>query len=483
MASLKVIGTKWAFAIKRNDKGIIERFKARLVALGYRQTPGVDYFETYAPVANMNTIRVFLVLCCQRGYVVMQYDIDTAFLNGCLKEDVYIWPPKGIQIADRFILKLNRALYGLKQAAITWYKTITRVFEDKLGFKRCKTDSCIFVRNENGIVTYIVLYVDDLLIGAPNVKIVEDIIAQLQEEFKLKTLGQVKFILGMEVDYDRSNRTMKLFQAACITRMVEKFNQVDCKPVYNPSVQGQVFVKSEIPDPRMKNRPFRSLIGSLLYVANGTRPDITFAVCQLSRHLENPTEEHWKAAIRILRYLKTTKTYGIKYKSSKSLQLSAYSDADWASSKENRRSTSGIFVMINGSPVIFKSRLQRVVALSTAEAEYIALSLCVQEVMWTKTLLSELVYTQDQATIIYEDNQSAIAIAKNDGYQSRAKHIDIRHHFVREQVKFGNIDLQYISSKSQLADYLTKPLATMQFQELLNKSNVGDYKSRGSVEG
>lgn len=139
--------------------------------------------------------------------------------------------------------------------------------------------------------------------------------------------------------------------------------------------------------------------------------------------------------------------------------------------------------MINGSPVIFKSRLQRVVALSTAEAEYIALSLCVQEVMWTKTLLSELVYTQDQATIIYEDNQSAIAIAKNDGYQSRAKHIDIRHHFVREQVKFGNIDLQYISSKSQLADYLTKPLATMQFQELLNKSNVGDYKSRGSVEG
>ena len=183
----------------------------------------------------------------------------------------------------------------------------------------------------------------------------------------------------------------------------------------------------------------------------------------------------------MLRYLKTTKSRGICYRSGPDIELSAYSDADWATSKDNRRSTSGIMVMINGSPTIFKSRIQRVVALSTAEAEYIALSLCIQEVIWIKNLLKELGADINGQTVVYEDNQSAIAIAKNDGYQSRAKHINIRHHFVREQVKMGNIHLKYIETKEQLADYLTKPLPTMQFQFLLKNSNIGDYKSRGSV--
>jgi hypothetical protein len=253
--------------------------------------------------------------------------------------------------------------------------------------------------------------------------------------------------------------------------------------VNNPSVEGQFLVKCEKKDPKMENRPYRSLVGSLLYVATGTRPDIAFAVCQLSRHLEQPSEEHWNTAIRVLCYFKSTATKGICYQGkSGELELSAYTDADWASNKENRRSTSGIMVMINKSPVIFKSKLQQSVALSTAEAEYVVLSLCIQEVLWTKNLLSEMKIKIDYPVIVHEDNQSAIAIAKNDGYQSRAKHINICYYFVRDQVKAKSIDLQYIETKFQLADFLTKPISTKKFQLLLAKSNIGNFASRKSVD-
>ena len=227
---------------------------------------------------------------------------------------------------------------------------------------------------------------------------------------------------------------MKVSHGACIRRMVEKFNQVNAKSVFNPNVPGLCLTKSDEKDLRMENRPYRSLVGSLLYIATGARPDIAFTVCQLSRHLEQPSEQHWNAAIRVLRYLKSTAMKGICYEAMPgNIEVSAYSDADWARDKETRRSTSGIMVMINNSPVIFKSKVQQSVALSTAEAEYIAISLCIQEVMWVKSLLSELKVRIDDSVVMHEDNQSAIAIANNDGYQSRAKHIDIRYHFVREK--------------------------------------------------
>jgi hypothetical protein len=233
----------------------------------------------------------------------------------------------------------------------------------------------------------------------------------------------------------------------------------------------------------MESRPYRSLVGSLLYVATCTRPDIAFSVCQLSRHLEMPTHEHWKAAIRVLRFLKTTLVKGLHYTgSSNGLQLCAYSDADWASNRDDRRSTSGILVMMNNAPVIFKSRTQQVVTLSTAEAEYVSLSMCVQEVIWLLSLLDEMGIKYGRPITIHEDNQSAIAIANNNGYQSRAKHIDIRHHFIRQHISACKIEIQYIESKSQLADYLTKPLATKQFELLTSRSRVLDCGSRGSVK-
>lgn len=480
--SQKVIGTKWVFTIKRNEQGEIERYKARLVALGYRQTYGIDYSETYSPVANMNSIRVFLALCCHFGLHIHQYDVDTAFLNGHLEEEVFIHPPEGVQEKPNQVLKLNRSLYGLKQAAATWFKTISKVFKE-MGFTLCILDSCIFVRKDENNWTYVSLYVDDMIIGAKSIQSIKKIADELAEHFQLKVLGNARFILGIEIDYDQQARTLKISQAACISRMVDKFNQGDSKPVYNPCVVGQNWIKAKDKDLRMDKKPYRSLIGSLLYVATGTRPDIAFSVCQLSRHLEQPSEEHWKAAIRVLKYLKTTATKGICYQGNQEkIQLSAYSDADWASNKDDRLSTSGIMIMISNYPVIFKSKLQGSVSLSTAEAEYVALTLCTQETPWTKNLLNEMKININYPVVINEDNQSAIAIAKNNGYQSRAKHIDIRYHFVREQVKAKSIELKYIDTKLQLADFLTKPISTKQFELLLDKSNIRNSTSRGSVE-
>jgi hypothetical protein len=213
-----------------------------------------------------------------------------------------------------------------------------------------------------------------------------------------------------------ARHALQVSQAASINKMVEKFNQVDAKTVTNPSVMGEDLVKSDKVDLSMADRPYRSLVGSLLYLATSTRPDISYAVNQLSRHLEIPSQQHWKAAIRVLRYLKTTKSVGIHYGSKSSgIEISAYSDANWAANKDDRRSVSGIMVMINGSPVVFKSRTQHNVSLSTAEAEYVALSLCVQEVLWVKSLLGEMGIDAKTPVTVFEDNQGAIAIAKNEG--------------------------------------------------------------------
>ena len=207
----------------------------------------------------------------------------------------------------------------------------------------------------------------------------------------------------------------------------------------------------------MKNKPFHSLIGSLLYIAMSTRPDIALAVCELSRFLEKPCVAHWNAGIRVFRYLKTTSYLGLVFNGSHGkLVIETYSDSDWGGSRDDRRSTSGIMVMVNGTPVVYKSGLKKSVALSSAEAEYMAMSMCVQDILWVKQLLQERGHPFGRPIQLFVNNQSAIAIGTNDGYQSHAKHIDIRHHFIREHVKLRSIKLEYLSTKPQLADFLTK---------------------------
>ena len=478
-ADIRPIGCKWVFAKKRNELGQVVRFKARLVAKGFKQQFGVDFFETYSPVANMASIRVFFSLCAGQGYEIEQVDVDTAFLNGVLSDQVYMELPEGLEIDGNVVCKLRKALYGLKQAANVWHKTVRAVF-DSMGFTPSGADQCVYVKTDGSGFVYVCLYVDDMLIAAKQSTTIEAVKKALASHFKIKDLGAAKFILGMEVAYKTSQKTLHLTQSQYIRDVIDRFNQGNARGVDNPCDVAIKLSKEHGPKNAdeatiMKAKPFRSLMGCLLYIATCTRPDIAFAVCRLSRFLENPGIQHWKAAIRIVRYLKSTLDFGITYSGRSNGELNkvkAYCDADWGSNVDDRRSVSGIMIIMNGGPVVFKAKYQRTAALSSAEAEYMALSLCTQEVLWTRAILHDLGIKQKEATLVLEDNQGAIALANNDGYHARSKHVDIRHHFIRDHVSNGNIIVKYISTEHQAADMLTKGLGTKRFKFVRGAANL-----------
>lgn len=473
-AHVKVVGCKWVFAHKLNEKGEITRYKARLVALGYLQTHGLDYWDTYSPVASMNTIRVFLFVCCKRKLKIRQFDNETVFLNGDFEEEVYMVIPPGVHAASGMVCRLRRSLYGLKQAAAAWFKTIRSVFVE-IGFDQCRADPCIFVRTRDGQdPVFIVLYVDDLLIAVSSTTNIDAIRDQLASRFTVKSLGD-RYILGIEIHYALEKGELSMKQTQFITRMLERCGQLDACAVRNPLVHGQDLIPDETHKPFNEKTKYRELIGSLLYVANSTRPDISVAVSILSQYLDCPRKMHWRAAIRVLRYLKGTSRLGIQFKSKNtdtSMSIAAFSDSKWGGDKQSRRSTSGVLVQLAGGPAVYNSKRQATVALSSAEAEYMALALTTQEVIWIRFLLGEMGERVDAATTIHLDNKSAISIATNHGYTPRAKHIDLRAHFVRDHVAKGRIKLKRVALEDQLADYLTKALPTPQFTHLRGLSAI-----------
>ncbi|KAE8880335.1 Retrovirus-related Pol polyprotein from transposon TNT 1-94 [Phytophthora fragariae] len=476
-AGVRPIGCRWVFAKKRIEHGRVVRYKARLVAKGFKQKFGVDFFETYSPVANMNSIRVVLSVVVAEAYVTEQLDADTAFLNSDLKEQVSMEVPYGITNAENMMCKLDKAIYGLKQAASAWHQTIHAVFM-KIGFCSCGADQCVYVKGAKGTYVYVCLYVDDMIIAAKTTEEINEVKMALKSAFKMKELGETKFILGMEIDHDRMAGTLMIKQTRYIDDVTNRFNQQDAKEVVNQCESGMKLTKMQSPTTNaerqaMKTKPYRSLIGCLLYITTCTRPDMAYIVTQLSRFLENPGQQHWKAAIRVLRYLKSTKDLGIIYNSNDcKVMLEAYTDAHWGSNLDDRRLVSGIMTMIGSAPVVFKSKYQRTVALSSAEAEYMALSQCTQEVMWTRAMLKDLGHEQVGATQVWEDNQGVIALASNAGYNARTKHVDIRHRFIRENVARDIAKVDYVGTEDQLADLLTKALGTKRLRFLVEASGI-----------
>ncbi|POM81344.1 Hypothetical protein PHPALM_704 [Phytophthora palmivora] len=408
------------------------------------QTFGVDYTDTYSPVASMYTVRTFLVVCCCLNYYVKQYDIETTLLNGDFSEKVYMTVPTGMKVAVDLVCQLRRSLYGLKQAAAVWYRTIWDVFR-KTGFAQCATDPCLFVKQGGRTPVFVILYVDDLLVWCLREEDAEEFRRELGQHFTVKALGDVCYVLGMYKQF--------------IERMVEKFRQEDAYPVRNPTVLGQdLHVHDGSAVAGVK--PFRELIGSLFGVH--------------SRYLEQPREKHWKASIRILRYLKGPGTSGIKFHHFKmnACSVEAFCDANWGGGVATRRSTSGIIVQVAGGPVIYKRKLPQAVALSSAEAEYMSMDLAVQEVVWLRQLLEEMGPKSVGATPVFVGNKSANSMATNHGYTPRAKHIDLRTHFVHDHVSQKTIEVIHVPSAQPLADYLTKPLPTPQFTRLVRSSGV-----------
>jgi hypothetical protein len=313
-----------------------------------------------------------------------------------------------------------------------------------------------------------------ILAGKDETKM-ENVKKELSSRFDIKDLGELSYFLGMSIVQKREEKVTWMGQPAYTQKLLTKTGMIDCKPVKTPVDPGHRLVKASEDEEALDQPLYQSVVGSLMYLATCTRPDIAFAVGMLARFSSKPKRSHWTAAKRVLRYLKGTNNLGILYKGD--LGMHGYSNADWAGDADDRKSTSGYLFLIAGGPVSWKSRKQSTVALSTAEAEYVALSTAIQECMWMQRLLSDLGNPPDGPTTILEDNQSSIAMARNPQFHGRAKHIDIKHHFVREQVSNGSMELRYCPTNDMLADILTKGLAQQQYSILRERAGIVPQKS------
>lgn len=450
----RVLRGKWIFKIKRGHNGEILKYKARWVVRGFEQTEGSDYNDTFASVVKPMSYKALFAIAAALDYDIEQMDVTTAFLYGTVQETIFVEQPHGYEEGEDMICELDRALYGLKQSPRIWYDTLS-TFLQTVGYERLDSDLSVFFNGD----TYLAVYVDDLLIIGPNKTKIAEVKAALSKEFKMTDLGPCKFFLGMELRRDRVNRTIYLNQHAYIKEMLVKLN------LWNDTKTGAVPMTCKLePGPEGYTAPeefklkYQSTVGSLMYAMLGTRPDIAYAVSAISRYSSNPHDLHWQAVVRILRYLRGTIGYELVYSGSLT-PLTGYSDSDWGGDNSTRRSTSGFVFNLGSGSITWQSKRQPTVALSTCEAELIGQTVATKEAVWLRNLLKELGQEQVNSTVLFGDNQGAIALSKNPhGYHGRSKHIDIQHKFVTEKVADGTVDVQWTDTSQMVADGLTKPL-------------------------
>lgn len=459
------IGSKWVFKAKHRDNGEVERYKGRLVAQGFSQRHGVDYNETFSPVVKQSSIRTLLAYGLNRNMVIHQMDVVTAFLNGKLDEEIYMKQPEGFVKPglENLVCRLRKSLYGLKQSPRCWNSVFDSYLRE-LSFQRSNADQCVYIRNEFERQTIVAVYVDDLIIMTDNDDDMSSVKQALEKKFKMKDLGKLHYCLGITVLRDEN--TIQLHQRFYLQQVLNRFGMQDAKPVSTPADPNTKLQKDDGISKPVDPTVYQAMVGSLLYASGATRPDLAQAVGEVSKYNNSPSEIHLTAVKRILRYIKGTLNLKLTY-AKDSEPILGYADANWAGDLDSRRSTTGnVFVLANAA-VSWLSKSQTVVATSTAEAEYISLYHCSQEAMVLNRLLSELSKPQSSGTpmTIRTDSESAIAIAKNTSKKSRAKHIDIKYHFVRDAVNNSQIKLVYCPSAEMTADMLTKALARDKFEK------------------
>lgn len=473
-AGQRAIGLKWVFKIKKDEHGNITKHKARLVAKGYVQRQGIDYEEVFAPVARIESVRVLLAVAAHRSWSVHHMDVKSAFLNGDLAEEVYVQQPPGFVAAghERKVLKLHKALYGLKQAPRAWNSKLDSSLL-MLGFARSECEHGLYTRSDGEKRLVVGIYVDDLIITGGSTEVINTFKTEMKTLFRMSDLGVLSYYLGIEVRQGR--RGIELLQAAYAKKILEKAGMGTCNPCATP-MEARLKLSKQSTSPAVDATEYRSLIGSLRYLMN-TRPDMAFAVGYLSRFMENPRQEHLAAMKHLLRYVAGTIDYGLVYTSGDTeFNLVGYSDSDMAGDIDDRKSTSGIIYFLGGNPVAWQSQKQRVVALSSCEAEYIAGAAAACQGVWLRRLLQDVVGVSGPPPQLKMDNQSAIALSKNPVLHDRSKHIDTKFHFLRECVDSGAVRLAFVSTQAQLADIMTKALGRSKFQELRELIGVTKLK-------
>ena len=464
----KAIRCRWTYKIKRNVDGSIERRKGRLVAKGFEQKLGIDYEKTFSPVVKHDSLRCVLAIAAAEDLELMQLDVTTAFLYGELEEELYLEQPQGFVVPGKedWVYLLHKCLYGLKQSSRVWNKKFD-MFLQKFGLVASEADPCVYYLRRGSDVIIVAIWVDDGLIAGSSLELVHTIITYLKEHFDVTSRPADMFV-GLHITRDRPKRHLHLSQPTYITRMLSRFGMQDCRPQSVPADPSAKLVPISVSDaPAGGTYPFKEAVGSLMYAANTTRPDIKYAVGQVAKFAQNPSPAHWSAVKLILSYLKGTIDYGIRFSgSSSSGVLSAYSDADYAGCLQTRRSTTGYVLLLSGGPVAWTSRRQQGVATSTTESEYTAAFEATKETVWVRNLLRHVGTAQSSPTELFCDNQSAIKMVHNPEFHSRTKHIDVHLHFIREKQDDKTIGIQYISTHDQLADIFTKPLSRITFEKL-----------------
>lgn len=467
----KAINSKWTFKLKRDEHGRVKRYKARLVAKGYSQRKGFDYDEVFAPVVKTSTVRIVLAIANHFNYFIEHMDVKTAFLNGNLEEEVYMKLPEGFDVKNPYV-KLLKSLYGLKQAPRCWNERLND-FLIKIKFTRSKADYCLYIKTEGNTILYVLVFVDDLMIVGNDIVKIKEIKIQLSKEFEMSDEGELKHFLGLAINRDKSNKILTISQEHYLIAILKKYQMENCIPISTPMECGLNLQSETLHEKEHTNEPYRELVGSLMFVMLNSRPDLSASVNYFSRFMNCATDTHWNHLKRILRYIKGTLDYKLVYKDDNNeIDLCGYADSDWANDRNDRKSITGYTFKLFGCNISWSTRKQHTVSLSSTEAEYLAVTQASCELLWIHSILEDLKVPFDKPTIIYEDNTACIEIAKHPQDQKRMKHVDVKHHFIREKITNNQIKLNFIPSTEQIADILTKPLHPKQFNYLRSKLGI-----------
>ena len=480
--SMHVIPSRWVLVVKIDPHNGERKYKARLVVKGFKQWNGVDYFDDQvsSSVLAAKSLRIILTITAFRSHELHQMDAVSAFTQADLEQDIFAQQPEGFEVGSTQVCKLNKALYGLKQASYLWQQALRRFMEQEHWTSCILDENVFFRRSASNRLMIIGIYVDDILISyhPRDKEEFQAFLEALKKRFVLKDVGMPKSILGMNLTYDKQRKVIHLDHHQYVEQILERHRMENAKSHSTPASEEQLGPEhcptTDSQRLEMQQYPYRALVGELLYLAHMSRPDISHIVGVLSRFLENPGKKHWEAAKRVLRYLKGSIHLGLEFRGDASspdpgqLDIEAYSDADWGRDLHGRKSVFGFIIQLNGNPIAWVSRKQSFVAQSTCESEYVGMSEAVREIRWIHQLLHELNLDVSIPTL-NGDNQSAILLASNTRMDNRIKSIDIKYHYIKDEVARKNVQLQYVATDANLADVFTKPLGNLKFSRIRNR--------------
>lgn len=470
----KAIRSMWRFDIKRDKAGNVLRYKARLVARGDTQRAGLDYTEVFAPVASNHVLQLFCAIAVTNDWLLKHIDFTTAFLNAPLQEEIYMYPPPGMTLPDGHVLRLHRSLYGLKQAGRNWHRCL-RDHLVSIGFRQLECDICIFIRHVENDYIAIAIHVDDLLVLVSNDIAFDGLMEELSV-FKIGAFGDLDHYCGIAVE--RDHQRIVLSQGYYTRKIITDFCNTPLRSRATPVNEVRLSAAGEL-DELVDQKEYRKVVGSLLWLSGNTRPDIAFAVHQLSKYCSKPAVTHWEACKAVMRYL-SGPPRGLVFDKSTPLQPIVYADADLGGDVDTRISTLGHCIFMAGGPVFWRSIRPKNVVLSSAEAEYCSQSEAARTILFLKNVLGELEIDLELPIRMFCDNQSAIAMANNLKGSMRTRHIDIKYHFVRQQVNDGVLSMDWISTSGMIADILTKPLKRILFTKFRN-TLVKEVDDKGAL--